>query len=167
MTFLVPAAILGSDPDAYIYLYSQFGTIVGNNAGFEEWATREGVAPPPVDPSSLSGFVFSDLNGDGIFDEGDQGIADVLITLRGTNDLGENIVLQTRTDATGFYQFTNLRPGTYRLEETQPLEYDDGEDTIGDQGGQTANDLFFDILLAAGVNGQNNNFGEIERTAPN
>ena len=37
----------------------------------------------------------------------------------------------------------------------------DGADSIGAQGGQVANDRFYDIFLAAGVDGTNNNFGEI------
>src|SRR5262249_44934747 len=57
----------------------------------------------------------------------------------------------------------NLRPGTYSIVETQPRAFLDGKDTIGTQGGSTSNDRFFDIVLGAGVNGVNNNFGELPR----
>ena len=36
------------------------------------------------------------------------------VTLTGTNDQGA-ISLTTKTDDTGAYSFTNLRPGTYTL----------------------------------------------------
>src|SRR5260221_2122291 len=38
--------------------------------------------------------------------------------------------------------FTNLRPGTYTLTETQPAGFLDGKDMIGTPGGTTANDVF-------------------------
>ncbi|MEX0714705.1 MAG: DUF4214 domain-containing protein, partial [Pirellulales bacterium] len=65
------------------------------------------------------------------------------------------------TDATGAYGFTNLRPGTYQLAETQPAGFLDGIDTIGTPGGTTADDVFAAVLLPAGFDGVNNNFGEL------
>src|SRR5207244_2183518 len=57
--------------------------------------------------------------------------------------------------------FGNLRPGSYMLTETQPAGYLDGKDTIGTPGGTTTNDKFSAIVLNAGVNGTENNFGEV------
>ena len=40
----------------YVYYYSRFGDNFGNNDGFEEWAVRKGVTPPPPvipEPTSL------------------------------------------------------------------------------------------------------------------
>ncbi|WP_228027354.1 SdrD B-like domain-containing protein, partial [Pseudaquabacterium pictum] len=65
------------------------------------------------------------------------------------------------TDANGFYQFTNLRPGTYNVAETQPAGYLDGKDTIGTTGGTAGNDLLSGITLVAGANSVENNFGEL------
>jgi len=70
-------------------------------------------------------------------------------------------VLVATTDADGSYKFANLRPGIYSLLEDQPIGYSDGDDTIGTQGGLAANDRFFDIFLAAGIDGLFNNFGEL------
>ena len=55
-----------------------------------------------------------------------------------------------------------LRPGTYKVAETAPAGFLDGKDTQGTPGtGKVANDVFSNVVLAAGVSGQNNNFGEI------
>src|SRR5439155_597532 len=79
----------------------------------------------------------------------------------GTDDLGAAVSKTATTDAAGAYSFTGLRPGTYALAESQPAAYLDGKDTIGTPGGTTANDRFSSIVLGAGVNGVNNNFGEL------
>ncbi len=164
MTVLIPATLLGSDPGRYVYLYSAFGENRAANSGFEEWSVRALSAPqnvPPAAQSSLSGYVYFDANQNGVFDAGEAGIAGVTVTLTGVDDLGRNVVLVAQTDASGFYHFDALRPGIYSLLEDQPAQYQDGADTIGTQGGQVDNDRFFDIFLAAGVNGQQNNFGEV------
>src|SRR5439155_627219 len=46
---------------------------------------------------------------------GDPGIAGVTITL--VNEAAGAVAGTATTDANGFFQFTNLAPGTYRLEE--------------------------------------------------
>ncbi len=117
------------------------------------------IAPPLA--SSIAGNVYYDQNNDGTFQGTEQGIPGATITLTGTNDVGQSILLTTTTDANGAYSFTGLRPGTYQLTETQPGTYLDGIDTIGTPGGATANDQFSAIVLPANFNGVNNNFGEI------
>ena len=114
-------------------------------------------------PASLSGNVYVDCNDNGIFDNGESPIANVTITLTGTDDLGHAVNLQTTTNASGAYSFTELRPGTYILTETQPAGFTDGKDTIGTPGGTTANDMFSNIVLPAGFSGVNNNFGEMSQ----
>src|SRR5262249_39688101 len=76
-----------------------------------------------VMPGTLSGFVYYDPNNTGTKDAGEPGIANVVITLTGPDDLGPSVSKTTTTDGTGFYQFTNLRPGTYTVAETQPANY--------------------------------------------
>ena len=170
MTALIRADLLGSDSGKFVYLYSSFGTGHAANAGFEEWAVRTTGGPgnpPPVELSSMAGMVFNDLNHDGFVDAGENGITGVRITLNGVNDLGQHVVLVATTDGQGFYEFTGLRPGVYSMLEEQPIDYEDGIDSIGSQGGQVSNDLFHDIFLAAGTHGVNNNFGEFRDIAPN
>ena len=53
--------------------------------------------------SSLGDFVWNDLDGDGVQDAGEPGIAGVTVTLAGTNDLSAPVTGTTTTDADGFY----------------------------------------------------------------
>lgn len=116
--------------------------------------------------NSISGFVYEDTDDDGIKDAGEAGIAGVTVTLTGTDDLGAAVSIVTTTAADGSYSFTNLRPGTYKINETQPPNYDDGKDTVGDAGGtNSANDELSAIQLLGCTHGKGYNFGE--RTRPN
>lgn len=114
--------------------------------------------------SSIGGFVYVDGNNNGIKEPGELPIGCVIITLTGTNDLGQPVVQQTSTDALGAYIFTGLRPGVYQIVEAQPINFVDGKDTIGTPGGNTSNDMFSNINLPPNFNGVNNNFGELGLT---
>ena len=111
--------------------------------------------------ASLSGYVYYDINDNGLREAGEPGIPGTTVTLTGTDSNGQSVNQNTATNSAGYYAFTNLAAGTYALAETQPAGYLDGKDTIGSQGGKTANDRFDDIPLPGGTNGVNNNFGEI------
>jgi uncharacterized repeat protein (TIGR01451 family) len=111
-------------------------------------------------PAGLSGFVYHDANENGLKDAGEAGISGVTVTLTGNDDVGA-VQLTAQTDATGAYKFQNLRPGNYTITETHPSQYKDGQDAIGSQGGTAGNDVLSNIVLAAGVLGVNNNFGEL------
>jgi hypothetical protein len=115
--------------------------------------------------SSLSGYVYYDVGpggfNDGIREPGEPGVGGVSITLDGLDDNGPvHRVLQT--DANGFYDFTNLRPGTYSITETPPPGAVDGRDTIGTPGGTTLHDQFTNINLPQGFDGTNNNFALLQ-----
>jgi uncharacterized repeat protein (TIGR01451 family)/fimbrial isopeptide formation D2 family protein len=111
----------------------------------------------------IAGFVYEDDDNDGVFDTTENGISGVTITLTGTDDLGNGVLLTTTTTVTGFYAFDDLRPGTYAVIETQPTGYFDGRDTAGAPGGgtTTVNDRIADITLTPGMASLNNNFGEL------
>ena len=113
-------------------------------------------------PASVSGNVYVDSNNDGIKQSTEKGIAGTKVTLTGTDDLGNSVQLTTMTNCKGAYSFGNLRPGTYTITETQPAGYLDGKDTIGTQGGTAGNDVLSGIVLASGVKGTGNNFGELK-----
>jgi len=121
------------------------------------------VADRIVKPASLTGYVYDDENNNGLR-TGEVAIAGVTVTLTGTNDLGASVSVVKTTNSSGLYQFAGLRPGTYVLTETQPVGYLDGKDTIGTPGGTKTNDKFSGIALNEGVNGTENNFGEIGAT---
>ena len=114
--------------------------------------------------ASISGYVYHDVNNDGVKDPGEAPIPGVTITLTGNN--GD--VRTTTTDANGFYQFTGLEPGaTYTVVETQPSSWTDGKDTAGTvftDGGGGADDRF-QVTPGSGEDGLNWNFGE-RRTTP-
>ena len=65
-----------------------------------------------IPPSSLSGSVFVDLNGNSIRDQGEPPIAGVTLTL--VNSAGA-VVGTAQTDAQGNYSFTGLRGATTRF----------------------------------------------------
>ena len=87
----------------------------------------------------------------------------MFITLRGTNDLGETVVLTTRTNLDGSYSFTDLRPGFYTILESQPEGFLDGSESLGSLGGTIGDDRFMDIdLTGLFRDGTDYNFGELE-----
>ncbi len=66
-------------------------------------------------PSNLGDYVWEDINGDGIQDADEPGIAGVTLTLEGdTNGDGvSDVSLTTATDQNGYYSFDNLAAGSY------------------------------------------------------
>ncbi len=133
-------------------------------------------------PATLQGNVYHDRNDDGVRGPGEEGIANVLIqvTRIGAKDSGlDDPFIQTepvlvRTDANGHYEVTGLPPGIYQVTEINnyppgenPLVgFVDGKDTVGRvnsvQVGSLANDQFNGVLLCAGENGMEYNFGELK-----
>ena len=65
--------------------------------------------------ASIGNLVFEDLNGNGIFENGEPGIANVEVNLNGVAEDGETLFFTTTTDNNGNYKFENLPPGTYKL----------------------------------------------------
>ena len=113
---------------------------------------------------SLAGFVYSDLDGDGVKDSGETGIAGVTITLTGKEFDGAVVNATATTAADGGYAFTGLAvPDAqgYTLTETQPTDMGDGPDSAGSLGGTVANDVISGIPFSApGAAGTGYNFGE-------
>jgi len=118
-----------------------------------------------VKGASLAGFVYADANDDGSkAATGEPGIAGVKLRLVGSDDLGHPVDLPTTTGADGSYLFGSLRPGTYKLVETQPAGYVDGKETTGTPAGNTAtNDQITGIQLASGTTATGFLFGEQAR----
>ena len=112
--------------------------------------------------AKLSGYVYEDVGNDGARNA-EPGINNVLITLTGTDDLGNIISATTVTNASGYYEFANLRAGTYTTSESQPANFLDGKETAGTTGGNvTVNDKISGIALTTGQHSQENNFGELQ-----
>ncbi|HEY1376789.1 MAG TPA: SdrD B-like domain-containing protein [Gemmataceae bacterium] len=126
------------------------------------------VAPGQSSPQlgSISGNVYLDLNDNGVRDQGEAGIAGVVIILTGTDDQGNAVTATTYTDDSGEYHFIGLEAGTYQVFEVQPQDYIDGLDAVGtvngvQRGQLTDNDTIGSIVLAAGQNGVHYDFGEL------
>jgi len=148
---------IDSDPDVNTGVTNQI-TLVAN---MDDLTVDAGL----VFLKSISGFVYVDANDNGVFDLGETPIADVVITIDGTNDLGNPVMFTTKTNANGAYAFSNLRPGSYNITETQPNGYIDGKDTLGTPfTGTVGQDQFLGIQIdcsAPNIAGQNYNFGEL------
>ncbi|HVS40264.1 MAG TPA: SdrD B-like domain-containing protein [Gemmataceae bacterium] len=160
MYLLVPDQLFAAqDGNPYVYLYSQMGVNYAANGGFEQWAVQR-----PGAPGSLSGYVYFDENGNGVFDAADSGISGVTVTLSGVTADGQTFSLTTTTDANGYFQFSALPVGTYTLSEMQPAGYTPGAENAGSLGGSTGPSSLSPITgipLGAGQNGLNYDFGEL------
>ena len=115
-------------------------------------------------PSSIAGYVYVDQNHNGVKVSSDPTLANVGITLTGTDDQGNAVFQTTNTAADGSYSFSNLRPTTpgthYTLSDTTPPGYLAEIDTPGTLGGSTANDQLF-VSLGQDQNGASYNFGKV------
>ena len=86
-------------------------------------------------PATIGDFVWEDVNGNGIQDNGELGIAGVTVQLHS----GGTGVASTVTDADGFYQFTGVRPGSYSLLINDPVY----QPTLPNQGFDDTKDSDF------------------------
>ena len=83
-------------------------TVAGITIGNGQNAT--GYEFAEVSPGSLSGTVWLDADGDGKMNSGEAGIANVKITLSGTDDLGNAVAANTTTNSSGNYSFETFAP---------------------------------------------------------
>ena len=116
------------------------------------------------EPSSLAGRVYFDVNQNGNYDPPETAIGNVEIQLTGTTDLGDSIEETVLTEADGTYRFLGLASGSYLIAQTQPAFVIDGQESLGTAGG-TAREDQFEVVLAAGIDGQGYNFAELGRQA--
>jgi hypothetical protein len=119
----------------------------------------------PLDIGIISGFVYCDCDNTGTMTPGDPPVPGATIRLTGINDQGQPVERTTLTNASGFYQFTDLPIGVYTIRETQPAGFLDGRDNLGTVNGvptgTAGNDVFSNIVLPEGAVGVNYNFGEL------
>ncbi len=133
--------------------------------------------PHTLGKSQLGGWVYIDRNNDGDLNFSNEPMPEFVIggvTVGLYSQSGpETLVATTQTDAFGRYFFNNINPGTYGLKQTQPVQYVDGMDTLGQMFALTnagignaavgvmANNAFNSIVLPANVRGDFYNFGEL------
>jgi protocatechuate 3,4-dioxygenase beta subunit len=117
-------------------------------------------------PASVTGFVYADLNRNGLFDQGDRGVVSTWVLLTGTDDRGQAVRLVAWTSATGAYTFNNLRPGLYTLTHTAiPPGWRRSAVNIGSLGGIQSTDSTSSVPLGVGDFGRDYNFGIFSQAA--
>lgn len=137
---------------------------VSNAVAETATANNSATAVTAVDPetSTITGLVFNDLDDDGVQDTGEAGIAGVLLTLTGTDTLGQAVNATATTDANGAYSFANLAGGTYTVTQTQPAGFRDGQEIVGTGATATAADnVFTNLGLGADTDALAFNFAEL------
>lgn len=97
--------------DGYSVVLASGGSSLNNNFG-DFRGTLQG---------SLAGFVFNDLNGNGVRDSGEPGMAGVTVTLASPPAGYPTPTVVTAAD--GSFLFANLPFGTFTLSETVPAGY--------------------------------------------
>jgi protocatechuate 3,4-dioxygenase beta subunit/Leucine-rich repeat (LRR) protein len=108
-------------------------------------------------PISISGTVYHDEDLDCVHDDSEDGIANVGIELQllNPNTNAYETVATTTTDANGDYEFgkeLGLKPGEYRLVQTQPDGYLDVGATAGSEGGDVSNDRSDNANVIGNIN---------------
>ena len=101
--------------------------------------------------ASISGTVFEDINGDGLFNANEAGLPVVAVTLSGENEDGISVHVRAYTDAAGKFVFTQLKPGRYMLEVAQRNGMADSNALTGNAGGVAGAGKMSDIILGAGT----------------
>jgi len=96
--------------------------------------------------AKISGYAYVDANKNGIKELGEAPLKDVVIKLYDEHGQIETSML---TDDAGFYEFRDLIPGIYTVEEIDPDMY------------RSVTSNWINLMISAGESSQNNNFGDI------
>ena len=106
-----------------------------------------------TDLTVISGYVFKDLNGNGLKETGEAGLKGwrVFVDLDGDGILDGNET-SVLTDSTGKYRFSTLKAGTYRIAVVQQTGW---APTVPASGSRK-------ITIASGATTSNKNFGETQ-----
>lgn len=160
------------------------GVTTGTNPAKNQLAVTLGTAQNGIEynfgenlPADPFGFVYVDLNNNGIRETGEPGISGVAVTVSGTAFAGTVLArpltvadipagsLTVFTDADGRWEFPIMPPGTYTFVETQPAGYIDGLEENADTNLPATvivgNDQFDNVVLAPNPVRGPFNFGEI------
>ncbi len=118
-------------------------------------------------PVTIGNFVWNDLNGNGVQDSGEPGLAGVVLNLSGTDGLGNPVTATATTDGTGYYQFTQA-PGTYTVSVAAPVGYAatvTGQGTAGTDSNVNPSGTT-PVALASGGSDQTIDFGFVCSSTP-
>ncbi|QDV58092.1 MSCRAMM family protein [Rosistilla oblonga] len=110
-------------------------------------------------PGTISGRVHVDSDGDCVLDPEEELLANVEMQLY---DADGTLIATTLTNANGFYEFTDLAPGSYSVIQVQPNGYFDGDQHAGTTDGDDSGlNSIVSIGLLANQNSLNNDFCEL------
>ena len=84
----------------------------------EETTYSAGIGATPAEV--VTGRLWIDLNGDGREDKNEPGLGGQMIEMEGQRN---ELYYQTETDQDGYYRFTQIREGAYRMHIVLPEEY--------------------------------------------
>lgn len=73
------------------------------------------VTTPPPQPGTVSDFVWHDANRNGLQDSGEAGVSGIIVTLRNPDGSLVPNRAAISTSGSGTYRFTNVAPGSYRV----------------------------------------------------
>jgi hypothetical protein len=114
--------------------------------------------------AGLSGYVYLDVNSNGVKNSGENGIVNVRIRLYQKVGTAWILVATTKTNSAGFYSFASVAAGTYRIVEDPTPLLMQGINSVGTVGGKkngsVSGDSITNIVLKAGDKGVNYNFAE-------
>ncbi len=153
VTYIPPSGFTGDDSFTY--------TITDDDGLTDEALVQVAVAN--YFPGGLSGYVYIDSDDDGVHDSDELILANVEMTLTGTDFQGDGVQLTTVTDARGKYEFTNLKPGDYVVTQEQPQHLVDGRETTTATGTTSENSI--SVSVGQGESVAANNFTERGRSA--
>jgi hypothetical protein len=154
--------------EQFSYTIESFFTGTGMPVPMENNATANVKMEVGLDPHTISGFVYQDMNDNGVREVGEMGIGGVVVELTGIDFAGTPVPAGTTavTDSSGRYMFEGVLPGNYTVRETQPTILRDGKDTPGVFGDtNTADNDIFTFTLPGGADAVDYNFGELGRQA--
>ena len=142
----------------YAFLIRSNETISGNDFG-----NRLSIVPPT---GQIGGLKWNDLNGNGIRDAGEPGLAGWQIHL--FNNADASFHQQATTGADGTYNFTGLAPGTYTVCETVQASWTQTAPTSGANCSSLTgvSGFGFALTLTANQSLQGNNFGNRQTIVP-
>lgn len=102
---------------------NDFTFSIGNKAMSEAYVNlKKETEPKHIDAGfvklgRIGDYVWEDSNEDGIQNQSEKGIKGVSLTLvRVHDDQSETVLMKTKTDTNGKYEFRNVKPGSYRVD---------------------------------------------------